>query len=170
MSYAPLRSRLGYVCLAILWLAGCGRKEATPPAVLVSDVNVADPAQQDRVLRGFYDADKAWKWTGRIFAVLLDAPPPLDQPTFLVMDFGTPEELMNAVKEVTVTARVNGEVVGSQKYTAIGRYLLQIEVPARLLKKSPAEVEFELDGAARIRGVTHEIGLNVVEVRLSHHG
>jgi hypothetical protein len=169
MSFAPLRSRLCCACLAILWLAGCGR-QAAPPAVVVSDVNVADTALQDRVLRGFYDADKAWKWTGRIFAVLLDAPPPQDQPTFLVMDFGTPEELMNVVKEVTVTARVNGEVVGSQKYTAIGRYQLQLKVPARLLKKSPAEVEFELDRAVRVDGVPHELGLNVVEVQLTHHG
>jgi hypothetical protein len=164
----PLRSRLCCCVVAVVLLAGCGRQAASP-AVVVSDVNVADPALQDRVLRGFYDADKAWKWTGRIFAVLLDAPPPPDAPTFLVMDFGTPEELMNVVKEVTVTARVNGEVVGSQKYTAIGRYQLQLKVPARLLKKSPAEVEFELDHAARVDGIAHEIGLNVVEIRLSHH-
>jgi hypothetical protein len=65
---------------------------------------------------------------------------------------------------------VNGEVVGSQKYTAIGRYQLQLKVPARLLKKSPAEVEFELDRAVRVDGVPHELGLNVVEVQLTHHG
>src|ERR1700693_3184268 len=150
MSYAPFRSRLGYglLCLVIL-LAGCRRREvhkeaaqpAAPPA-MVFELTVADPALKDRLLRGFYDGTNTWKWTGRTFAVSLDAPPPLDAPTYLVLDFNAPDELMNVVKDVTVTARVNGQVVGSQKYTASGRYFLQCSVPPALLKKSPAEVEF----------------------------
>jgi hypothetical protein len=134
----------------------------------VFDLNVADPALETRVLRGFYDGDKSWKWTGRVFAVLLDAPPPHHEPTYLILDFNAPDELMGEVKEVTVTARVNGEVIGSQKYSASGRNALQLEVPARLLKKSPAEVEFELDHATRIKGIQHEIGLIVVEAQLTH--
>ena len=70
---------------------------------------------KDRLLRGFFEGTNAWKWTGRRFAVLLDAPPPLDAPTYLVLDFNAPDELMSQVKEVTVTARVNGQSVGSQK-------------------------------------------------------
>ena len=168
MSYAPLRSRLGYVCLAIIWLAGC---RPTPSvSTPVSDVAVADAALEDRVLRGFYDGDTGWKWTGRMFAVLLDAPPPPGEATYLILDFNAPDELIRAVKDVTVTARVNSEIIGSRKYTASGRYLLERQVPARLLKKSPAEVEFELDHATRVKGIRHEIGLNVVEVQLSHHG
>jgi hypothetical protein len=168
MSYAPLRSRLGYACLAIVLLAGCRQKQAA--STPVSDVAVADAALQGRVLRGFYEGDTGWKWTGRMFAVLLDAPPPPEQPTYLILDFNAPDELMRAVKDVTVTARVNSEIIGSRKYTASGRYLLQLQVPARLLKKSPAEVEFELDQTTRVKGIRHEIGLNVVEVQLTHHG
>src|SRR5271169_3963485 len=127
MAYAPSRSRLGYFCLALLLLAGCRPKEphievpaatpapsATAPA-MVFELSVADPALKDRLLRGFYDGTNAWKWTGRQFAVSLDAPPPLDAPTYLVLDFNAPDELMTVVKDVTVTARVNGQVVGSQK-------------------------------------------------------
>lgn len=166
MSYAPWRSRLGYVCL--LCLAGCRHKEVPSASTPVFDLAVADPALDSRVLRGFYDGDKAWKWTGRIFAVLLDAPPPRDEPTYLLLNFNAPDELMREVKEVTVTARVNSEVIGSRKYTASGRYLLRLEVPARLLKKSPAEVEFELDRAVRVQGIRHEIGLIVMKVQLRH--
>jgi hypothetical protein len=169
MSYAPRRSRLGYCLAGLIVLAGCRHKEAPSASAPVFDLAVADPALDSRVLRGFYDGDKAWKWTGRIFAVLLDAPPPANETTFLILDFNAPDELMRVVKEVTVTARVNGEFVGSQKYTASGRYLLQLKVPARLLKQSPAELEFELDRAVRVEGMRHEIGLIVMRVQLTHN-
>jgi hypothetical protein len=168
MSYAPWRSRLGCCLVGLAILAGCRQKEAA--SIPVYDLNVADPAAGTRVLRGFYDGDTSWKWTGRMFAVLLDAPPPLGEPTYLILDFSAPDELMRAVNDVTVTARINGEVIGSRKYTASGRYSLQLEAPARLLKQSPAEVEFELDHATRVKDIRHEIGLNVVKVQLTHHG
>jgi cephalosporin hydroxylase len=76
--------------------------------------------------------------------------------------------LMSEVKEVTVTARVNGQSVGSQKYTAAGRYFLQFNVPPALLKRSPAEVEFELDRAAKDRASGREIGLIAVGVQFNH--
>ncbi len=167
MSYAPLRSRLGCFLVGMTVLVGCRQKEAA--SLPVYDLNVADPALQGRVLRGFYGGDTGWKWTGRMFAVLLDAPPPVEQPTYLILDFNAPDELMSAVKDVTVTALVNSEVIGSQKYNASGRYSLQLEVPARLLKKSPAEVEFEMDHATRVKGMRHEIGLIVVEVQFRHN-
>jgi len=144
------------------------RQEPALPPAMVFELRVADAGLKDRLLRGFYEGTNAWKWTGRQFAVLLDAPPPLDAPTYLVLDFNAPDELMKVVKEVTVTARVNGEVVGSQKYSASGRYFFQCSVPLPLLKKSPAEVEFELDRAAKDPDNGRELGLIVVNVRLSH--
>jgi cephalosporin hydroxylase len=85
-----------------------------------------------------------------------------------VLDFNAPDELMRVVKDVTVTARVNGQSVGSKKYTASGRYYEEFPVPAALLKKSPAEVEFELDHAAKDPGNGRDIGLIVVSVALKH--
>jgi cephalosporin hydroxylase len=163
------------LCLTVL--VGCRSKDAAPSAPpqqvatsggMVFELAVADPALKDRLLRGFFEGTAAWKWTGRQFAVSLDAPPPLDAPTFLVLDFNAPDELMSEVKEVTVTARVNGQSVGSQKYTAAGRYFLQFNVPPALLKRSPAEVEFELDRAAKDPSNGHEIGLIVVGVQFNH--
>lgn len=174
---------LAVVCFAAVLSSSCRRKETAPAAAaaepkhettpaaspaMVFELTVADPALKDRLLRGFYDGTNAWKWTGRQFAVSLDAPPPLDAPTYLVLDFNAPDELMSVVKGVTVTARVNGQVVGSQKYTASGRSILQCSVPPALLKQSPAEVEFELDHAAKDPANGREIGLIVVNVQLHH--
>src|SRR5258708_23098004 len=123
---AHIHMRILLLCLAIISFAvsGCRRKHAespdpqsqagTPasapaPSAMVFELNVADPALKDRLLRGFLDGTEAWKWTGRQFAVSLDAPPPLDAPTFLVLDFNAPAELMKEVKDVTVPAPVQGQ-------------------------------------------------------------
>jgi cephalosporin hydroxylase len=171
------------IAFLFVGLLACSRKEAPPsarkqeaatapatPAIpsVVYDLRVADPAYKDRVLRGFYDATQGWRWTSRKFAVSLDAPPPLDSPTFLVLDFNAPDELMNAAHDVTVTARVNGQAVGSKKYTKAGRYFLQFNIPLELLKKSPAELEFEVDHTAKDPENGREIGLIVVNVSLEH--
>ncbi len=179
----------GALCLvAILGLGSvaCQRKEVTPDsarkdaapaatqqasgnsAPMVFEARVADPLFKDRILRGFYEGTEAWRWTGREFAVSLDAPPPLDAPTFAVLDFNAPDELMSVVHDVTVTARVNGQRIGSQKYNASGRYFLELKVPPALLKKSPAEVEFELDHAAKDPANGRELGLIVVAISLHH--
>jgi cephalosporin hydroxylase len=177
--------KLRFLVLVVLALAlfGCRSKRKAPstttpasaslqepalPPAMVYELRAADPAMKDRLLRGFFEGTNAWKWTGRRFAVLLDAPPPLDAPTYLVLDFNAPDELMNVVKEVTVTARVNGEVVGTEKYSASGRYFFQCKVPLPLLKKSPAEIEFELDKVAKDPANGRELGLIVVNVRLNH--
>jgi cephalosporin hydroxylase len=143
-----------------------GQPEGEKPTVF--ELTVANPAFQDRLLRGFFDGNDAWKWTGKLFAVSLDAPPPLDAPTTLTLDFNAPDELMNVVKEVTLTARVNGQSVGSKKYISPGRYYLELSVPPALLKKTPAEIEFELDHAAKDPATGRELGLIVVNVSLNH--
>jgi cephalosporin hydroxylase len=101
-------------------------------------------------------------------SVSLDVPPPVDAPTELNMDFAVPSELMTAVHEVTVTARVNGGEVGKQKYTEDGRQYRTYPVPAALLKKHPVTVEFELDRWGKDPSTGRDIGLIVVGVSLRH--
>jgi cephalosporin hydroxylase len=174
-----MKTRALVSLLAILWLASLAcRNKQPPPAAqhqdtakagpMVFELTVADPAFKDRLLRGFYEGSEAWRWTGRQFAVSLDAPPPLDANTFVVLDFTVPDELISGVHEVTVTAQVNGQRIGSQKYTAAGRYFLQFNVPPALLKQSPAEVEFDLDHVAKDPANGRELGLIVVGVSLHH--
>jgi cephalosporin hydroxylase len=144
------------------------KTEASKTEPMVFDIRIVDPAYKDRLLGGFYDGTEGWKWTSRRFAVSLDALPPLDVNTFLVLDCTVPDELMQVVHEVTVTARVNGQKVGSKKYTKPGRYFLQFNIQPALLKQSPAKVEFELDHTFQEEGTGRELGLIAVSVSLSH--
>lgn len=182
------------MCLATLvafWPASARSQDAAPPvhaaspqaapvqaatlrrgsatiAPQVFQLTVADPAYQDRLLRGFYGGTDPWRWTARRFAVSLDVPPPVGAPTAVALDMNAPDELMSVVHQVTLTARVNGHVVGSRKYTASGRNYVEFKVPRAFLNKSPAELDFELDRGAKDPYNGREIGLIVVSVSLLH--
>ena len=160
-----------YVCALIS--AGCRNKTAPPPlsaqaGPLIFEIDVSNRVYQDRLLRGFYDGTVGWKWTARQFAVAIDAPPPRDQPTLLILDFTVPSELIDAVGAATLTARVNGQQVGKQRYDKAGRFYLHLNVPASAVAQTPAQVEFELDKATKDPATGRELGIIVVGVSLAH--
>src|SRR5207245_901885 len=97
-----------------------------------------------RLLRGFYEATGVWRWTARKFAVSLDVPQPL-APMYLEMDFTLPDEVMRQVPGITLVARVNHHEIGRKNYDKVGRYDFSSNVPLELLKKTPCEIEFEVD-------------------------
>jgi len=166
--------RIGNCLLFAVVAAGCRNQSIAPKAnsapagPKIFDVNVANPVFKGRLVRGFYDGTSGWKWTARRFAVLLDAPLPLDQPTQLVLDFSAPGELMEAAGAVTLTARVNGQQVGKQQYKTDGRYYLTVDVPQAALRQTPALIEFELDKATKDPVNGRELGIIVVGVSLKH--
>ncbi|MDP2999672.1 MAG: CmcI family methyltransferase [Bryobacterales bacterium] len=166
------------VCCTVVLSAvvgpACGAQEpakaGTPASARpkVYELQVADRLSRDRLLYGFYDGTEGWKWTARKFAVSIDAPPPLDAPTYLDLDFNVPSELIDEVHEVTLTVRVNGSQVAVKKYSAAGREYPRFEVPPALLKRSPAVVECELDRWGKDRATGRDVGLIVVGVKLAH--
>ena len=166
------------VCLLVVFViisVGCRsrRSENNVRTLKVSELSVTDPLFQDRLLRGFYEGTQGWKWTARQFAVSLDVPPAIDQPTLLDMDYQIPSELINAlheqaVHEVNITTRVNGTQVSKQKFTAEGRQRLKIPIPAASLKTSPAIVEVELDRCGKDAATGRDIGLIVVGLGLTY--
>ena len=85
------------VFVLLLVFAACRNRKPAPAAVQYSvpatEITVAEPVYRSRLLRGFFDGDAAWKWTGWNFAVSLDVPEP-PQPTLLMLDFVAPDELM----------------------------------------------------------------------------
>jgi cephalosporin hydroxylase len=137
------------VFVLLLACAACRNRKPAPAAVQytvpATEITVADPVYRSRLLRGFFDGDAAWKWTGWSFAVALDVPEP-PQPTLLMLDFVAPDELMAQLSRgFTLTATVNGDRVGKAKYEKVGRTQFVVPVPASALTRSPAEIEFALD-------------------------
>jgi cephalosporin hydroxylase len=134
---------------------GCGHP---PPAPTISEIPIGDQSLERRLLRGFYESTGSWRWTARVFAVSLDPPPP-DKDTYLELDFDLPHEVMNAVRVITLTARVNGVEVGRQTYDTMGRRIFARRVPDAALRRRPAEVEFELDREIRDQSRGRNLGL-----------
>jgi cephalosporin hydroxylase len=141
---------------------GCGH---APPAPKISEIAIGDQSLERRLLRGFYESTGAWRWTARVCAVSLD-PPPRDKDTYLELDFDLPQEVMNAVGIITLTARVNGVEVGRETYNKDGRRIFARRVPDAALHHRPAEVEFELDKNARDQNKNRDIGMIALNVAL----
>lgn len=165
---------LPLLCAFTIISAGCRSKSTAPvpsstqSGPMIYELDVSNQAFHDRLLRGFYDGTIGWKWTARQFAVSIDAPPPRDQPLLLILDFTVPSELIDGVGAATLTARVNRQQVGEQRYEKAGRYYLHLNVPVSAVAQTPALVEFELDKAAKDPANGRELGLIVVGVSLVH--
>ena len=164
--------RARVLLLALCVISGCKVKpKATAPvntALASSEIAIGDAAYQPLLLRGFYESTGGWRWTARTFALSI-APPPGDQPTALTFDFTLPVEVTSTIPAVTLTARVNGTEVGHRRYDKEGRHQFAANVPAALLPAGkPAEVEFELDRAARDEAHNRDLGVIAVSAALSH--
>ena len=152
------------LCLAGLALISCRRSPGPP----VYEIQMADRTDEQRLVRGFYQPEGAWRWTARVFEASLDAPT-VAQPAYLTLDCTLPVELISQAGTTTLTARVNGVEVGKQAYSTEGRYLFSRVVPANALAASPARVVFELDKSIVDRAKRRELGLIAVSVSLSEN-
>lgn len=142
-------------------LAGCANRAG---GSRVSAVSMADPSHKKRILRGIHDGRGDWRWTARVFSLSLD-PPDTAKSVYLTLDFSLPVEVMQAHQEATLLARVNGREVGRQSYRKEGRYAFTRPVPAEVLSRRPAKVEFELDRSIQ-DGENREAALIVVSVAM----
>ena len=159
------------VCLAltcgILWISpGCNRARTKTAAI--SEIVVGSNAHNDRILRGIYPGGAGWRWTAPVFAFKLD-PPPAPKPAYLEMDFNVPGELMEKATAVTLIAKVNGAEVARATYRKPGRNLLACRVPAQLLERRPAEVEFTVDREFTDPATSQVHGIIVVSVGLKEY-
>ena len=121
---------------------------------------------EDRLPRGLYESEGAWRWSARVFAFSLDVPD-VEGPIYVELEFALSEILMRDLGEVTLTARVNGEEIGRETYPDHGKQLFTKLVPDGLLDGERVEVEFELDKAKRPNGpADRELGLIAISVAL----
>jgi hypothetical protein len=141
------------LALALIASLGCPSNAPTSPAeadtnLLLSAINVSDPAAADQLINGFYLVEQGgWRWTAKTFAVSFPTPPTVaEHPALLSLHFTIPNVIINTLGPITLTTRVNGNQVDSHRYDQPGFRLRQdVEIPEALLTESPTRVEFELD-------------------------
>lgn len=166
---------LPLLALAISFALGCASNAPTPPsateaALLLSAVNVADPAAAHQLIDGFYLLEQgAWRWTAKAFAVEFPTPPHVPRhPAQLTLQFTIPDVSIDTLGPLTLTTNVNGHQLLSRRYEQSGFRLTQaIEVPDEFLKETPTRVDFELDKALdQQTSSKFELGIIVESVSL----
>lgn len=172
--------RLKSVCTALLVVAllaataGCRQKYRPNPAAtidepeeLASSIEVGDPRADAQLLYGFHASEgQHWRWTMKKFAVSLRPPPggPL-LGARLEMRFTLLDAVAEKLKDLSITATVNGRRLAPFHVTHPGDQKYSMLVPKRVLAGDAVTVEFELSRAVppgEIDG--RELGLVVTSI------
>src|SRR5258707_8081279 len=155
--------KLFLICLFIAVLAGGCQKTKMPQAKQeapqaqaapdtptdsspVTEFAVGDKFAEERLVRGFFEAHGPWRFTAKNFALRVDVPQPV-AATLLDLDFNVPGEMMRVVPDVTLTCRFNGQEILKRKFTTPVRRWVESPLLTPPLAESPADLEFEADGA-----------------------
>lgn len=148
-------------------LVSCGKQKKE--GELAEVVNIADPALEPQLLKGFHPVEQGWRWTMSQFSVALKPPKHADSKgAVLVLKYSLPDAVIEKQKEVSITATINGIPLPVEKCTKGGLQEMRRDVPADALKgKTAVTVDFAVspflapsDTDKRELGViTHSAGL-----------
>lgn len=162
------------LCLAVSLIA-CKRpdpirlqptiEEAAPPA---SIVRTADAATAGQLLRGFYALEQnSWRWTSPHFAVLLGTTSGARRDgATLDLRFALPEQLIQALKTVTVSANVGATALAPEKYTTSGDHEYRRDVPASAFRGDSVTAQFTVDKSLTPPNETRNLALVVFSIGL----
>lgn len=141
---------------------------AAAPALL-SVVNTADARSGDQLLSGFYAVEQgAWRWTAGHFSALLGVPPGApERGATLSLAFNFPGAVAGPLKQVTLTASVDGKKLASAPYKAEGNYIFAAEVPPGMLSSGSLKVDFALDKSLPPGADKRELGIIATSVGLT---
>lgn len=171
---APLALILLLVA-SLVALEGCKRKKKArittpePAAVLLSVVNVADPAGAVQLASGFFELESnSWRWTGPKFTAVLRPPDgAADRGARLELHLNVPAVVVNRVGPITLSAEVAGHALMPERYTQAGDFVYARDVDAGLLRGTGLPIHFSTDKALPPTGPdTRELALIVTGVGL----
>lgn len=156
----------------LLSTAACNRQEPTPLVIeeaagLAQTVAMGNLEHSKQLAKGFYAVeDGAWRWTQGKFAVTLRPPLQADRRgATLVVRATIPPAVIEKLKDVTVTATVNGTRLRTSQFTQPGAIVLRLDVPPNAFRGDSAGVEFILDKVLPPRpGDQRELGLIVSSI------
>lgn len=142
------------LCLCALLVPACKRREKARVETVeesssgpASTVSMADPKRTSQLVKGFYDIEQnAWRWTMGKFSVTLRPPAGSAQKgAMLVVHFAVPGSVTERLKQVTLSATVNGTALPPETYSKDGEQIYRKDVPASALSGDAVTVDFSLD-------------------------
>ena len=127
-------------------------------AYLVAESRYANAGQVD-LGPGWHDLEYgSSRWTERRFSARVELPAALPAPTLRFL-FHLPEALMAVRPRTRLAARINGSRLPEAEFSTAGENEYSAALPA--LPAGRAEIDFELDAAARIGNDERELGVQV---------
>jgi hypothetical protein len=163
------------LCGVLLITAGCKRKKKAqvttpePAAVLLSVVDMANPAGSVQLARGFFDLESnSWRWTAGRFTVVLRPPDGAAQlGARLELHFNLPGAIVDKIGPVTVSAELGGAALAPETYSKAGDYVYTRDVAAAALHSTAVTVNFATDKVLPpTGGDTRELALVVTSIGL----
>jgi hypothetical protein len=114
---------------------------------LTSTVRMNDTKASAQLLNGFYAIeDGAWRWTAGSFSIKLPAPSGAAQRgAILALNFTVPDVVIERLKQISLTAAINGVPLKSAEYDAAGVETFTADVPASMLPVDAVRVDFSVD-------------------------
>lgn len=156
--------------------AGCKRRESVrvqhteeEAPQLATAIHVADPRSAAQLVGGFHDVEQnAWRWTTGKFAVMLRTPRgAAEKGAVLRLKFSVPEPVLAKLKTVSLSASIDGTTLTPETFTQPGEFTYEREVPAPLMARDSAKIDFFLDKSLPPGSVDQrELGVIVSSVGL----
>jgi hypothetical protein len=163
----PRSTRAVVFVLVTILLSSCRSKKTQ----LSSSFSVADPSVSKQLIAGFYAIETGFRWAGPSFTVAL-APPTLDperrQPLKLTLSLYFPQNEIDQLGPVTITALGSEYQFGKVTYDKAGPHDFEVEIPpAAFLCTNVLPVTFTLDKHMRpTNGDARDLGVAVNRVSL----
>ena len=133
---------------------------------LASVVHMGDANVETQLVSGFYGIEgNAWRWTARQFTVVLRPPFGAAQSGgTLQLSLTVPQVVIDKLKNVSLTASIDGSPLPPETYTQAGPYIYKRDLPPNLLAADSVKVDFQLDKAMPPGGrrIKRELGVVVV--------
>jgi hypothetical protein len=136
---------------------------------MASVIRMGDPKVETQLVTGFYGIEgNAWRWAARQFTVTLRPPFGASQRGgVLQLNLTVPGVVIDKLKNISLSASVDGSPLPPETYTAAGPYVYKRDVPASLLTADSVKVDFQLDKAMPPTGQDkRELGVVVNSVSL----
>jgi hypothetical protein len=131
------------------------QRTAQPDASLLgSSIDMADPAAAKQLIAGFYDLESdAWRWVARSFSVALRRPAGAEKNgAQLTLRFDIPEVQFSYLGPMILSAEINGNALGPERFARSGESVYRRDIPARDMSAAFTWITFTFDKARQPDG------------------